>query len=131
MTIKVYPPRDQVVIVKSEAKQSLLDFIVYMATCLSFWFGWCPLKAYKVNPFRYAKAAKKMTRKILTIQKVKDIHLRKKVHPSPFDVRDEDKQKAGFVNDWKIDWHTLTPKIDTVGSEKHSQPLFVKRHLKE
>jgi len=39
-------------------KQSPLEFIIYMATCLSFWFGWCPLQAHKINPFQYVKAAR-------------------------------------------------------------------------
>lgn len=43
LDIQVYPPNDQVITVSSKEKLSLLDFIVYMLSCLSFWFGFCPL----------------------------------------------------------------------------------------
>lgn len=43
MDIKIYPPREPVVLVRSKAKLNLLDFAVYLLSSLSFWFGFCPL----------------------------------------------------------------------------------------
>lgn len=43
LQIEVYPPNDLAVIVETRGKLSLIDFIVYMLSCLSFWFGFCPL----------------------------------------------------------------------------------------
>jgi hypothetical protein len=39
----VHPPKDQVVIVTSQPKQTLLDFLVYITSCFSFWFGFSVL----------------------------------------------------------------------------------------
>lgn len=47
MFIKVYPTNQPIVIVTSTAKLSLIDFVVYILSCLSFWFGFCPLNVAK------------------------------------------------------------------------------------
>lgn len=41
--LKLYPPREAVVMVTSVAKLALLDFAIYLLSCLSFWLGFCPL----------------------------------------------------------------------------------------
>lgn len=43
VTIIVHPSYDQVTIVKSEVKLQFIDFIVYILSSLSFWFGFSPL----------------------------------------------------------------------------------------
>ena len=39
----LYAPREPVVVVTSKEKLILLDFVVYILSCLSFWFEFCPL----------------------------------------------------------------------------------------
>lgn len=45
LRMDIFPPRDQIVTVTSTPKVSFLDFIVYTLSCLSFWYGFCPLTA--------------------------------------------------------------------------------------
>lgn len=48
LAMVIYPPQDQVTIVTSVAKLNLLDFLVYILSSLSFWFGFCPLSIMKL-----------------------------------------------------------------------------------
>jgi hypothetical protein len=43
VTISVYPPNEPVMTVTHLPKLTLLDFVVYSLSCISFWFGFCPL----------------------------------------------------------------------------------------
>lgn len=43
MIIRIFPPKETVLIVTSKQKVILLDFVVYILSCFSFWFGFCPL----------------------------------------------------------------------------------------
>src|SRR5437868_4391888 len=76
-----------------------------------------PLESLQTQSFPICKSCEENGKE--SSEDVKDINGRKKVHPSPLFVTDEDSPKADFDNDWKIEWHTLTPKIDNAGSEKH------------
>ena len=44
LTITIYPSRDPVITVTSTAKMDVIEFIVFILSCLSFWFGLCPLQ---------------------------------------------------------------------------------------
>ena len=44
---RVYPPNDQVIVVESGKKYAFIDVVVYIVSCLSFWFGFCPLESAK------------------------------------------------------------------------------------
>lgn len=44
LKINVYPPNDVTMVVTSQAKMTLIDFVVYVLSCLNFWFGFCPLQ---------------------------------------------------------------------------------------
>ena len=44
VTITIYPSKDPVIRVTSTAKMDLIEFIVFILSCLSFWFGLCPLQ---------------------------------------------------------------------------------------
>ena len=35
----VYPPNDQVIVVESGKKYEFVDVVVYVVSCLNFWFG--------------------------------------------------------------------------------------------
>lgn len=39
----IFPPNDQIIIVTSRGRISLVDLFVYFFSCLAFWFGFCPL----------------------------------------------------------------------------------------
>lgn len=41
--LHLHPPKEPTVVVTSKEKLILLDFVVYILSCLSFWFGFCPL----------------------------------------------------------------------------------------
>lgn len=41
--MNILPPKQAVVVVKTSTKIYLIDFFVYLSSCLSFWFGFCPL----------------------------------------------------------------------------------------
>lgn len=41
--------REPVIVVDTKAKLHLLDLVVYILSCLSFWFGFCPLQASTIN----------------------------------------------------------------------------------
>lgn len=43
LEVCMFPSGDHVLIVESKAKLLFLDFVVYILSCLSFWFGFCPL----------------------------------------------------------------------------------------
>ena len=45
ISVSVSPPQTQVIKVESRAKIGTLDFVVYILSVLSFWFGFCPLHA--------------------------------------------------------------------------------------
>src|SRR6185437_10959782 len=45
--LRVYPSMEPVVIVTSWSKDAFIDFVVYILSCLSFWFGFCPLALVK------------------------------------------------------------------------------------
>lgn len=45
MVVRILPPNQPTVTVEAKAKISLLDCLVYLASCSSFWFGFCPLNA--------------------------------------------------------------------------------------
>lgn len=47
LMLGIHPPKEPVVVVKTKEKLMLLDFVVYVLSCLSFWFGFCPLSAAK------------------------------------------------------------------------------------
>lgn len=44
ISISVFPPHEPVVIVISAPKIHRIDFVVYILSCLSFWYGFCPLQ---------------------------------------------------------------------------------------
>jgi hypothetical protein len=44
VTIVIYLSKDPVITVTSTAKMDLIEFIVFILSCLSFWFGLCPLQ---------------------------------------------------------------------------------------
>src|SRR6185503_6358422 len=44
VTIVIYPSKDPVITVTSTSKMDLIEFIVFILSCLSFWFGLCPLQ---------------------------------------------------------------------------------------
>lgn len=43
MNIALYQPSQPVLLVESKAKNYFIDFVVYLSSCLGFWFGFCPL----------------------------------------------------------------------------------------
>ena len=43
--LRVYPPKDQVIVVESGKKYAFIDVVVYIVSCLNFWFGFCPLES--------------------------------------------------------------------------------------
>src|SRR5688572_13420846 len=45
--LRVYPPNDQVIVVESGKKYAFIDVVVYIVSCLNFWFGFCPLDSLK------------------------------------------------------------------------------------
>ena len=49
VTITIYPSKDPVITVTSTAKMDLIEFIVFILSCLSFWFGLCPLQLGDIN----------------------------------------------------------------------------------
>jgi hypothetical protein len=49
VTIVIYPSNDPVITVTTTAKMELIDFIVFILSCLSFWFGLCPLQVAEIK----------------------------------------------------------------------------------
>lgn len=43
LRVGLFPAREPVIIVTSSEKLMFIDYIVYLLSCLSFWFGFCPL----------------------------------------------------------------------------------------
>lgn len=41
--ITLHPPNQPVVVIRSTPKVALIDFLIYVGSCLSFWYGFCPL----------------------------------------------------------------------------------------
>ena len=46
-SLRVYPLNDQVIVVESGKKYAFIDVVVYIVSCLNFWFGFCPLESVK------------------------------------------------------------------------------------
>lgn len=65
--IRVYPSDDQVLVVTSKAKLTVLDVIVYLLSSTSFWFGFCPLSLSRLVKSKTRKSGK---RRLPTIQKL-------------------------------------------------------------
>jgi len=49
LTLLIYPSKDPVITVTSAAKMDLIEFIVFILSCLSFWFGLCPLQLAEIK----------------------------------------------------------------------------------
>jgi hypothetical protein len=47
--VHLMPPKETVIIVTSKGKIGFLDFVVYVFSCISFWFGVCPPSASTTN----------------------------------------------------------------------------------
>ena len=45
--ISLYPPDEPEVVVKHAPQMELLDFVTYILSCISFWFGWSPFYSLK------------------------------------------------------------------------------------
>jgi hypothetical protein len=74
LDIQVYPSDDQVIIVTSTPKYTVLDFVVYVCNCFSFWFAFCPLQLIKMTQSFNSKSKNKL-------QPIKMKHSRSKVAP--------------------------------------------------
>src|SRR5437879_2511043 len=55
LDIQVYPSDDQIITVTSTPKYRVLDFLVYVSSCFSFWFAWCPLQFLELTQFFNSK----------------------------------------------------------------------------
>ena len=62
VTIAIYPSKDPVITVTSMAKMDLVEFIVFILSCLSFWFGLCPLQLADIKVKRETRV-EDLTRK--------------------------------------------------------------------
>ena len=62
VTIVIYPSKDPVIKVTSTAKMDLIEFIVFILSCLSFWFGLCPLQLADIKVKRETRV-EDLTRK--------------------------------------------------------------------
>src|SRR5205814_176001 len=61
LDIQVYPSDDQVITVTSIPKYHVLDFLVYVSGCFSFWFAFCPLQLLEITQFFNSKSKKKQS----------------------------------------------------------------------
>lgn len=73
LKIVVSPPKEPVTVVTSKDKVKLLDFIVYVLSCTSFWFGFFRTTAFKALPDK-----KNMREKIKKLPEVVNELKRKK-----------------------------------------------------
>lgn len=46
-SLTLHPPKEPAVVVISTPKVGLMDFLIYICSCLSFWYGFCPLGVAK------------------------------------------------------------------------------------
>lgn len=61
MSISLLPPTDQVLMTTSDRKYRLLDFVIYLASTIGFWFGICPLQTSNL----LEKTNQMLTRRVL------------------------------------------------------------------
>lgn len=59
VVIYFYPSNDLITIVTSQPKLNLLDFIVYILSCVNFWYGFCPLRVADMVTRRTRRKTKK------------------------------------------------------------------------
>src|SRR2546430_2698537 len=62
VTIVIYPSKDPVITVATIPKMDLIEFIVFILSCPSFWFGLCPLQLADIKVKRKTRV-EDLTRK--------------------------------------------------------------------
>lgn len=77
LEIMVKPSGQPLMIVASLPKLALLDFIVYVLSCISFWTGFCPLT---LSNFLNGKSFAVLVRKHIIVPEVRTSHRKKCKH---------------------------------------------------
>ena len=83
LTIVIYSSKDPVITVTTIPKMELTDFIVFILSCLSFWFGLCPLQVADIK-IKSENRVEDLTRKSKNPRKLNairdDMIFRKRTH---------------------------------------------------
>jgi hypothetical protein len=80
LRLYLYPPNDQTTIVTSQPKMNFVDFLTQIISCISFWFGFCPLQL--IDWMKRFKQRKDTDKDKETRQKVRRLehHVRRLEH---------------------------------------------------